>query len=148
MKSIFETSTREELIKRINSVSQQSEAQWGKMNSYQMLKHCSMCEDMYLGKTVIKRVFIGRLIGKMILKKVMKEGVSLGNGSPTSPSFVTTGQSGDIEQLKKEWIGKLAQYDRYDRKGFVHPFFGPMTKEQLGIFAYKHADHHLRQFGA
>jgi hypothetical protein len=38
-------------------------------------------------------------------------------------------------------------YANYSNPGFVHDFFGKMTDEQIGIFAYKHADHHLRQFG-
>ena len=29
-----------------------------------------------------------------------------------------------------------------------HPYFGPLTGRQWGYFTYKHADHHLRQFGA
>ncbi|MEK7381556.1 MAG: DUF1569 domain-containing protein [Gemmatimonadota bacterium] len=29
-----------------------------------------------------------------------------------------------------------------------HPAFGSMTKSSWGILAYKHIDHHLRQFGA
>jgi len=28
----------------------------------------------------------------------------------------------------------------------MHPFFGKMTKEQVGYLAYKHTDHHLWQF--
>jgi hypothetical protein len=28
-----------------------------------------------------------------------------------------------------------------------NPFFGPLTKEEWGALAYKHVDHHLRQFG-
>ncbi|MBL7742299.1 MAG: hypothetical protein JNN00_02385, partial [Chitinophagaceae bacterium] len=60
MKSVLDTSVREELINRINSLNQQSNAQWGKMNVSQMARHCALCEDMFLGKLVIKRVFIGR----------------------------------------------------------------------------------------
>jgi hypothetical protein len=147
MKSIFDPSTRQELVSRINSLSQQNPAQWGKMNAFQMLKHCTMCEDMIHGKINLKRVFIGRLIGPMILKKVLKDEKPFGKNSPTAPILKTTNDSGDIEQQKKEWISRLEQYDHYKDQGFVHPFFGPMTPEQIGLFAYKHADHHLRQFG-
>lgn len=31
---------------------------------------------------------------------------------------------------------------------FMHPFFGKITREQIGYLAYKHDDHHLRQFNA
>lgn len=39
VKTIFEVATREELIRRINSVKEDSKPEWGKMNVYQMVKH-------------------------------------------------------------------------------------------------------------
>lgn len=147
MKSVFDPSTRQELVARINSLSPQSKAQWGKMDAFQMTKHCTLHEGMVFGKIIIKRVFIGRLIGPMILKKVLKDDSPVAKNSPTSPLLKTVGQSGDIEQQKKEWINTLEQYAGYNTPVFIHPFFGPMTKEQIGRFVYKHTDHHLRQFG-
>jgi hypothetical protein len=147
MKSVFETSVQEELIRRINAVTDTNKAQWGKMNAYQMVKHCTHCDDMFQGKIRIKRAFIGRLIGKMILKTALKNDRPFGKNSPTAPVLVMTGKSGDIETQKKEWITRVEQYGQFDNFSFIHPFFGPMTKEQIGVFAYKHADHHLRQFG-
>ncbi len=148
MKSVFDASTREELVNRINSLSQQNHAQWGKMNIFQMLKHCTLHEEMVLGKIKIKRVLIGRLFGRMILNKVLKDNTPFGKNSPTSSILKTTSETGDIEHQKKEWINRIEQYANYNNLNFVHPFFGPMTKEQIGFFAYKHNDHHLRQFGA
>jgi hypothetical protein len=147
MKSVFEPSTREELIKRINSVTHQHQAHWGKMNAFQMLKHCTLCEDMFHGKIKIKRVLPGLLFGKMVLRKSLKDNSPFGKNSPTSPLLKTTTATGDIEQQKKEWITRIEQYENFNHSDFVHPFFGPMTKEQIGAFTYKHADHHLRQFG-
>ena len=148
MKSVFESSTRQELANRINSLHEQSNKKWGKMNVFQMLKHCSLHEEMMLGKIKIKRVLPGLLFGRMFLKKVLKDDKPFGKNSPTSSLLKTTGDSGDIEQQKKEWINQIEQYQDYTNPNFVHPFFGPMTKEQIGFYAYKHADHHLRQFGA
>lgn len=34
-----------------------------------------------------------------------------------------------------------------DNPAYLHDFFGKMTREQIGIFAFKLMDHHLRQFG-
>jgi len=42
----------------------------------------------------------------------------------------------------------MKEYDHYSNDGFIHPFFGKLTKEQAGYMAYKHIDHHLRQFNA
>lgn len=148
MKSIFDPVTREEIVNRIGFLNQQSKARWGRMDVFQMLRHCTLCEEMMLGQLKIKRVFAGRLLGKMILKKVLKDDRPFGKNSPTSPVLKTTHESGDTELQKKEWINRIGQYATYTDPNFVHPFFGPMTKEQIGFFAYKHADHHLRQFGA
>jgi Protein of unknown function (DUF1569) len=149
MKSVFDASTREELVRRINSLNQQSNARWGKMNAFQMLKHCTLHEDMVLGKIKIKRVLPGRLFGRMILKRVLKDDSPFGKNSPTNSLLKTTHESGgDIEHQKRELINRIEQYANYMDSNFIHPFFGPMTKEQMGVFAYKHNDHHLRQFGA
>src|ERR1051325_4628074 len=32
--------------------------------------------------------------------------------------------------------------------GPAHPLFGPLTWREWGVATYKHADHHLKQFGA
>src|SRR5262245_54111757 len=147
MKTLFDPSTREELATRINTITASNNAQWGKMNVFQMLKHCTMCDEMFLGDITIKRVFIGRLIGPMVLRKALKDDRPFGKNSPTAPILKITDDSGDIESQKKEWINRIERYAHYDNPGFVHPFFGPMSNDQVGLFCYKHADHHLRQFG-
>ncbi|MFL5763147.1 MAG: DUF1569 domain-containing protein [Bacteroidia bacterium] len=148
MKSLFETSTREELISRINSITENNKAQWGKMNVYQMLQHCTSGDDMYQGKLKIPRVFIGRLIGPMFLKKVLKDEKAFGKNSPTSTQLKFEAKAIDIENQKKEWINRIQAYHEIKTLEIVHPFFGRMKKEQIGQLAYKHADHHLRQFEA
>lgn len=148
MKSVFDASTRKELTGRINSLTPENKAQWGKMNVYQMVRHCTRCDDMYLGTLPIKRVFIGRLIGGIFLKKFLKDDRPFDKNAPTSPLLTTGQEAGDLEEQKKEWVKRIVQFAGYNNPRFVHPFFGPMTKEQVGFLAYKHEDHHLRQFGA
>ena len=148
MKTVFDAAVREEFVSRINSLTLQSTAKWGTMNVSQMLKHCILCDEMFFGKLEIKRVFIGRLLGPMMLKKVLKDDREFGRNSPTSPLLKTTCQICDINLNKKEWINNVEQFAVYNNPNYIHPFFGPMSKEQVGLFAYKHADHHLRQFGA
>jgi hypothetical protein len=40
----------------------------------------------------------------------------------------------------------MAEYAHFPHPVVFHTFFGKITKEQAGQLAYKHADHHLRQF--
>jgi hypothetical protein len=148
MKTVFDKATRRQLITRINALDQNSKAEWGKMNIYQMLKHCTLAEELYLGYSTHKRVFLGRLIGKMALKGMLKDETPMSRNAPTSPQFIVTETSGDIEAQKKRWVALTEEYAHFDKPEFIHWFFGKMTREQLGQFVYKHTDHHLRQFGA
>jgi len=146
MKSVFDKTTRDELTNRIISLNEKNTAQWGKMNIFQMLKHCIQWEEMALGRKKYKQSFIGRLFGKMALKDFVKDETPFKKNVPTVPAFKIKEQSGDVELQKKKWAGLIDDYAHFSNVDFVHPFFGKMNKEQIGYLAYKHTDHHLRQF--
>ncbi|HZX58465.1 MAG TPA: DUF1569 domain-containing protein [Mucilaginibacter sp.] len=148
MKTIFDKTTRGALISRINTLNENSRAQWGKMNVYQMMVHCIRWEEMISGDIVCKQAFIGRLFGKMALKGLLKDESPLRRSTPTSPELRVTEIGGDVETEKKKWITLIEQNANSSNPGFIHPFFGKMTKEQVGCLAYKHIDHHLRQFNS
>jgi hypothetical protein len=145
MKTIFDEKTTEELIQRINRLNENSKAQWGKMTVYQMLKHCTLWEEMISGDKKSKRMLLGRLIGQMALKNLIKDERPMSRNLPTVPGFSIT-DHGDVLSEKKKWIAMVEEHARFSNGDFVHPFFGKMTKEQIGYLAYKHTDHHLRQF--
>lgn len=147
MKTIFDKSTRDELTARITALDEKSERQWGKMNVYQMAKHCTLWDEMILSGQERKRLFIGRLFGKMALRRVLKDDAPLKHSTPTLPELVIKGD-GDIVAEKNKWIGLIGQYEYFTRPQIAHPFFGKMTREQVGQLAYKHIDHHLRQFNS
>jgi hypothetical protein len=146
MKTVFDKAIRDKLIERINILNENSAAQWGKMNIYQMLKHCTLWEEMALGKTKYKQSFLGRLFGKMALKGFIKDESPLKRNVPTVPEFKIKENSGDVTLLKNNWVALMEEYANFSNHNFIHPFFGKMTKEQIGYLAYKHIDHHLRQF--
>jgi len=148
MKTIFDKATRDELINRINMLDEHSTAQWGTMNIYQMLRHCVLCEEMYLGKKKYKRKFIGYIFGRIGLKNLLKDEKPLQRNAPTSDSFKVKEKGGNVTAEKKKWISLIEEYSQYSNDNFVHWFFGKMNKEQIGYFVYKHTDHHLRQFNS
>ena len=148
MKTIFDKATRDDLISRIKTLDENSKAAWGSMNVYQMLKHCTLAEEMYLGKKKYKRVFLGRLIGKLALKNLLKDESPMGRNAPTSADFKVKENSGDVSSEKAKWIALMEEYAHFSNPGLVHWFFGKMTREQVGCFVYKHTDHHLRQFNS
>jgi hypothetical protein len=146
MQSVFDEKTREEVVRRINSLNENSTARWGKMNVYQMVKHCSLWEEMLLGRTQYRQSFLGRLFGKIALKSMLKA-EDIKQNLPTVPSFKVNG-NGDVAAAKAEWVALISEHARQKNSGFIHPFFGKLTTEQAGIIAYKHIDHHLRQFNS
>lgn len=148
MKTVFDKATEEELISRINSLNENSKAGWGKMNVHQMVKHCIIADEMFQGKKTYSRTFLGRLIGKMALKGMLKDEAPMMRNAPTHPEFKITKTDGDLATDVEKWISLVKAYEHFSQPEFVHWFFGKMTKEQMGQFIYKHTDHHLRQFGA
>lgn len=150
MKTIFDKSTRAGLISRINTLNEKSVSAWGKMTIYQMLKHCTIWEEWISGvnEPTYKQEFIGFIFGKMALKRILKDERPLGKNTPTSTAFKPKQKDGDVESEKRKWIKLIEEYEHYSNPEFVHDFFGKMTKEQVGILAYKHTDHHLRQFNS
>lgn len=149
MKTIFDQNTRVKLIKRIEQISMEDTAGWGKMNVIQMLKHNTYWNGWILGTQdhTYKQAFMGKLFGKLALKRMIKDDKPLDKNIPTSDQFKVQALDGDLESEKLKWIHLIATYENYHNPKFIHDFFGKMTKEQIGILVYKHTDHHLRQFG-
>lgn len=150
MKTIFDPTIREELTERIKTLHMGHTPQWGKMSIYQMLRHCTIWDEWILGKNkpVYKQAFIGFLFGKIALKGILKDDRPLKRNMPSGKGFTVKEKQGDIEPVKRKWIMLLEEYAQYSNPDLIHDFFGKMTKEQIGILAYKHTDHHLRQFMA
>jgi hypothetical protein len=148
MKSIFDKSTRDELTNRISSINEHSNSLWGEMNIYQMTKHCTIWNDWVLGKAnfVYKQEFLGKIFGKMALRSNTKDDKPIGKNMPAGKAFTVKEKEGDLKTQKSIWTNQITAYEEFSNDNFIHDFFGKMTKEQIGIFAYKHNDHHLRQF--
>ena len=87
MKTTLDKATRDELITRISNLNETSQAQWGKMNVCQMIKHCVLVEEMFMGRKQYKRQFIGRIFGKMGLKRMLKDEAPMPHNSPTLGDF-------------------------------------------------------------
>lgn len=148
MKTMFDESARHELVRRINSLNEDNKAVWGKMNVYQMPKHCIIWNEWVLGKKdfVYKQELLGKIFGKMALKSSTKDDKPIGKNMPAGKAFTVKETVGELSAQKSIWIEQIRSYEHFSNDNFIHDFFGKMTIEQIGIFAYKHNDHHLRQF--
>ena len=149
MNSIFTDEGHQEILDRINKLNESSEANWGKMNVSQMLKHCQGPLEVAIGSKQLntKIGFMKKLIFKAF-KPTMYNDKPWKQHLPTARDYVVTEQhnfDAEKEQLKKvlDEFSVLKTKTNWPK----HPFFGSFTTEQWGKLQYKHLDHHLTQFG-
>lgn len=148
MKNLLNAPAFEEIKSRIEKLQPETKAIWGKMNVAQMLAHLQETFKVPLSKVPMPRMLIGRLIGWMLKPKLYNESAWKKN-LPTAPNFIIK----DEREFDKEKNNLLQIIQKFYAAGpagignYPHPMFGSFTKEQWGQAMYKHADHHLMQFG-
>jgi hypothetical protein len=149
MKTIRDEQCRGELIARLGKLTGEEKPAWGKMTLEQMLSHLVQSGDMpfetvvgdhsnLLSRTLLKPLVLYVLpVPKDV--KVAPDLDQQQNGR--KPLGIGVDRPAVIESINK--LGTLSQ----DHDCLGHPFFGKMSAKQWGVMAYKHMDHHLRQFG-
>jgi hypothetical protein len=149
MKNLFDKDAYAEIINRLNTLTPQTQRQWGKMNVAQMLAHCKEAFKVPLSDKKMPRMFIGLLLGWAIKKKLYNDEPWKRN-LPTAPNFIIKDDR-DFEKEKQELTDLINQFHNGGPENvgrFPHPMFGTFTTEQWGQSMYKHIDHHLMQFAA
>lgn len=148
MNSLFSKEQTDEMVERIEQLSAESQAQWGKMNVVQMLAHCSSTMEVARDQKHLKRPLIGYLLGGL-LKKHFYNDVPVKRNSPTHPYFIHNEEL-EFQVEKDRLINHLRSFQSGGAEKCTkqpHAFFGKMTEDQWAMGMYKHTDHHLQQFG-
>lgn len=148
MPSVFHPTDNQAMIDRIEKLTPESKALWGKMTVNQMFVHSTKAIEVAYGTLEIKVLLIFRLLGRLLKNKVIVKG-NLDKNSPTAKEFMIKDQP-DFEAGKKDLIQafrKFAQEGPSCIKLKKHPFWGPLTMEEWDMLMWKHLDHHLKQFG-
>jgi hypothetical protein len=146
MSSIFNKADNDLIITRINKLTPESQALWGKMRVDQMLKHTEAAVAVAFGEKELKVNFLMKLLGKMLKNKVFNS--EFKKNSPTASEFIFT-SAYDFEIAKAALIEKFSRFAAGEQSITltVHPFWGKMTSAEWSTLMWKHIDHHLRQFG-
>ncbi len=148
MKSLFNAEDNNELIERIERLTPNCAAKWGKMNVAQMLSHLQRTDKIAFGEAKLKHSLIGILFGRMAKRQMMKAETFKQN-LPTAPSFLRKDER-NFEVEKMKLIEMVKDFTRKGPQALTkdaHPFFGKLTTEEWDVLGWKHLDHHLRQFG-
>ncbi|MGB0896375.1 MAG: DUF1569 domain-containing protein [Flavobacteriaceae bacterium] len=149
MKNIFDQNVAQEFIKRIENLTPESQAQWGKMSVSQMLAHCCVAYEMvYTDKHPEPNAFVKLLLKLFVKKAVVSEQPYPRNGR-TGPQFIIRSEKDFNEEKTRliDYILKTAELGEahFDDKQ-SHSMGKLSAKEWNNSFA-KHLEHHLAQFG-
>jgi hypothetical protein len=146
MKSLWKARDRENIERRLNVLAADAERQWGTLTPQAAVAHLADSMRMALGQ--IQDAPLRTALRYPPLKWLalyvlpMPKGVRGPDAYFTTPPTTLDEDRGELIRLIEECRRRPA-----DASWGENPFFGPLTKAQWGALAYKHIDHHLRQFG-
>jgi hypothetical protein len=146
--SILNDTDRAAICRRIGGVTSASVPRWGRMDAKAMLTHLRLSALMALGELPVacksKRAFQVFPVKHLILHVV-----PFPKGAPTAPELLAV-EAAPVDAARSELVSLVERIGTGPREGDgpVHPLFGRLSFREWGVATYKHADHHLRQFGA
>jgi hypothetical protein len=146
MKSVWNASEHRELQQRVERLTPEHAASWGKMTASQMVVHLTDALRMASGELPVAPKNVP--IRYPPLKQLLIYWLPMPKGLPTAPEL--------IARKPMEWALDVAELRRHldefvgrgpGRAAAAHPAFGRMSPKLWGVLVYRHMDHHLRQFG-
>jgi hypothetical protein len=149
MRNLFEPAAVDEIKQRMARLRPDSNRQWGTMNVAQAVAHCSAGLELALGERIAPRMFLGRIIGRIVKPLALRNDEPMRRNSPTMKNLVVQDDR-DLEMERGRLSGLIDRFAAAGPEGCTaqpHSFFGQLTPMEWSILMYKHLDHHLRQFG-
>ena len=148
MRSILNERDRAEICSRLQLLSVSSAGRWGTMDVSNMLQHLRLSASMAIGELPV--VSVNKRPFQMFpLKHLLLYVLPFPKGAPTAAELKPS-LAGSLEEERRALLELLERIGTGPHEGEApaHPLFGPMTWREWGVVTYKHADHHLKQFGA
>ena len=152
MKTLARQCDQAEILRRLRTVRPQSAGRWGRMTAHQMVCHLTDSMRMVMGEKPVSQAagLLQRTVVKWIALYVPMRWPA---GIPTTPELdqqlggTRPGDfASDVAQLEA-LLQRIVVRTQPPDSG-RHPIFGRMSESAWLRWAYLHADHHLRQFGA
>jgi hypothetical protein len=148
--NIFSKETADQVIARINQLTPETPANWGKMNVAQMLAHCNVTYELVYDNIHPKPNGFMRFILKNMIKKSVVNETPYKRNQQTAPVFLVK-EDKVFEAEKKRLVDYINKTQQLGESHFDHKeshSFGVLNKVEWNNMFYKHLDHHLTQFGA
>jgi hypothetical protein len=140
-----------EYLQLLHTLDPQTSRQWGKMNVQQMIEHMSDSVRIANGRELHTCITPVENIAKMqafiLSDKPFRENTpnALMASEPQPVRHTTLDAA--IDELRQELQAFEAAFQDQPERSITNPFFGDLNYELWLSLLYKHALHHLRQFG-
>lgn len=151
MKTLHAPDVVGDLLLRLQSLQPETPAVWGKMSAHQMVCHLRDSFEFAMGlKPASEKItFAGRTVARWI---ALHTAVRWPQGVATRPELdQLIGGTRPLEFARdtRSLADVIERFAAQPRSySFArHPFFGELTAWEWMRWGFRHADHHLRQFG-
>ena len=144
---------RKELIPLLERIPFDKNPEWGSMTLQQMIEHLSEVQRLASGKRtntllVVPEEKISGSQKFLMSDKPFPQG-TINPLFPKDPQPVRNASIAEaLNELQTELDFYFSLLESNQEFTILHPYFGPLNKEMNLQAVYKHALHHLRQFGA
>jgi hypothetical protein len=142
---------KQEYTKILAGLDASAPGKWGKMNVQQMIEHMADYVRIASGKTPMTIVTpdenLPRMQGFLESEKPFRENTPNVLMPDTPEPVRHADKEAAIHELQQEIDHFFMAYERDGSRTTPNPFFGNLNFDQQVQLLYKHATHHLRQFG-
>lgn len=152
MRTIADGHTLDSLVERLRRLRPDTPRQWGTLTPGEMLCHLGDAHESVLGTRVPPGPPPSGVPRPLSKWYVLHTPFPLPQGVPTRPGVnpkIDGTRPGDFEQDRERVINTLRRLAVAVPTTLLasHSRFGPMSARDWYRWAYRHVDHHLRQFG-
>jgi hypothetical protein len=148
MHSLWNEVDRRNILARLEKLAPNVKPLWGRMSAPETVAHLADWFRMAIGAIRVEAKNTPMRFTP--LKQLLIYALPFPKNLPTAPELQKSEPGVWIEDARdlKDLVRRAVQ-KRTDSKAKWpdHPVFGTITGDQWGVLAYRHTDHHLRQFG-
>jgi len=140
-----------DILQRLARLTPESRRLWGRMSPHQVVCHLSDSYKVVIGERPVagSPTLLGRTLIRFI---ALSTPMAWPKGTPTMKEVDQDFGGTRPEEFTRDMseLGALIERVAATPRDFTwasHPLFGPLTEREWLHWAWRHPDHHLRQFG-
>lgn len=145
MPTIFDPAARRQLLDRLDRLAPTAAPRWGRMSAPQMVAHLIESYRFGAGELTLP---LWPVPFRPLVRWFALYVLPFPKGAPAARQLmarVPASWDADVAALRDRITHFAPPTPHMPRS--PHPIFGVMGDADLGVLAYKHTDHHFRQFG-